>query len=178
MNIVFAVEIEPIICTINSHPEREKRISSLMQQKERHLAELTKYKKLREELYPDFKSGLIDQAEYETFRNKYEIKIAQIESTIAELNAKIDDIRKGDVQENAFISNFKRFRNITELSREIVSALIDNVYVYEDNRIEIVMKYRDEYEAVMDYVLSHESRIMESAVMQGMSTAVQTASEG
>ena len=178
MNIAFAVEIEPIICMINSHPEREKRISSLMRQKERHLAELTKYKKLREELYPDFKSGLIDQTEYETFRNKYEIKIAQIESVIAELEVKIDEIGKGDVQENAFISNFKRFGNITVLSREVVSALIDNVYVYEDNRIEIVMKYRDEYEAVMDYVLSHESRVLESAVMQGMSTAVQTASEG
>ena len=121
-----------------------------MRQKERHLAELTKYKKLREELYPDFKSGLIDQTEYETFRNKYEIKIAQIESTIAELDAKIEDIGKGDVQEYVFISNFMRYRNITDLSLEIVSALIDNVYVYEDNRIEIVMKYRDEYEAVMD----------------------------
>ena len=46
----------------------------------------------------------------------------------------------------------QRYKNITELSREVVSALIDNIYVYEDNRIEIVMKYRDEYEAVMDYV--------------------------
>ena len=41
------------------------------------------------------------------------------------------------------------------MTRNVVIAFIENIYVYEDNRIEINLKYRDEYETIIDYLYNN-----------------------
>ena len=45
---------------------------------------------------------------------------------------------------------------ISTLTRSLVIAFIENIYVYEDNRIEINLKYRDEYETIVDYLYNNK----------------------
>ena len=59
--------------------------------------------------------------------------------------------------ENAFIKAFREQKSIPELTREVVGIFIENVYVYEDERIEIAMKFKDEYETVLAYVLGNRA---------------------
>ena len=44
----------------------------------------------------------------------------------------------------------------------MVSIFIENIYVYEDERIEIVMKYKDEYETVLEYILGNRKIVPET----------------
>ena len=45
-------------------------------------------------------------------------------------------------------------------------ALIDNIYVYEGNRIEISMKYRDDFEMLVEYIEINKSLLTEIARQQ------------
>lgn len=165
-NIAFALEVEPILEMIKNSPLREKRSERFHALKQQYIDELSKIKQLREDLYPDFKAGLIDKGEYETFRSRYEFKIANLENQIQDVSDKINEIETGLSPENGFIVNFKKYQSITELTREVVGALIENVYIYEDDRIEIEMKYRDDFETLVEYIETNKLIITKLARQQ------------
>lgn len=165
-NIAFALEFEPILEMIKNSPMREKRSQRFQLLKKQYSEELAKFIKLKEDLYPDYKDGLIDRIEYETFRSRYEVKIANLENRISDINDKIAEIETGLSPENEFIKNFKKYHSITELTREVVSALIDNIYVYEGDRIEIVMKYRDDFETLVEYIVTNKMLLTKLAQQQ------------
>lgn len=165
-NIAFALEFEPLLEMIKNSPQRAKRSERFHLLKKQYSEELAKVAKNKEDLYPDYKDGLIDRNEYETFRSRYDIKIANLENQISDIEDKIAEIEKGLSPENNFIKNFKKYQSITELTREVVTALIDNIYVYEGDRIEIVMKYRDDFETLVEYVETNRLLLTKIAQQQ------------
>ena len=50
--------------------------------------------------------------------------------------------------ERNWVTLFKQYENIEELNRRVLMALVDRILIYEDHAIEIVFKYKDEYQAV------------------------------
>ena len=45
-----------------------------------------------------------------------------------------------------------KYQNITELTRDMVVELINNIYIYEGGKIEVEVKFRDEYETALEYI--------------------------
>lgn len=165
LNATLALEIEPILTLINESPMRIKASMRLKEACEKQKQELKKYERLREELYPDYKAGLIDSREYEIFRRRYVEKIEGINEKIETLENKIQEIERGVSPENEFIKEFKKHQGkITELTREIVSTLVENVFVYEGGRIEVVLKYRDAYDTLVEYLSNNRVIVAKSAL--------------
>ncbi len=165
-NVELALEIEPILQFINQIPTRvstSKRAQAILEQ---YKTELSKTYKLKEDLYPDYKEGIIEKEEYESFRQKYIARIFELEEKIPMIEAKIDEINRGISSENKFIQAFKQYHTITDLSRGVVCALIENIYVYEDDRIEIVMKYKDEYDTIVEYIANNRLLIQTNTNLQ------------
>ena len=51
------------------------------------------------------------------------------------------------IEDNSkWIEDFKKYRNITELDRDIIAELIDYIEVYENKKIRIHFKFIDELE--------------------------------
>jgi hypothetical protein len=92
---------------INNSPERARKSAKLEASLEKLKGELKKYRQLKAELYPDFKAGLIELSEYEMFRTKYDISIADIEERINQTQEKIVEIEQGISPENSFIKAFR-----------------------------------------------------------------------
>ena len=51
---------------------------------------------------------------------------------------------------NEFVETFKRYQNITCLSREMIEVLIDMIYVHKDGKVHIKFKFADEFQRVLD----------------------------
>lgn len=165
-NIAVAVEIEPILEILNHSPARKMESERFQRLKESQSAERAKILKLREELYPDYKAGLIDLKEYEDFRAKYEVKLNEIEELLQATEEKIQELKEGISPESDFVVEFKKYSNITSLTREVVCALVENIYVFEGNRIEIHLKYRDEFEAIREYLFCNRSLFSASELLK------------
>ena len=164
-HLKLVAEIEPLLELINRSPDRAKKSAKLEASLDKLKGELKRYRQLKAELYPDFKAGLIERSEYEMFRTKYDISIADIEERIKQTQEKIIEIEQGISPKNAFIKAFREQKSIPELTREVVSIFIENIYVYEDERIEIVMKFKDEYETVLEYILGNRKIVPESELV-------------
>ena len=150
-HIALSVELAPILELIDSSPERSRESTRFHSALEAQKAEREKYVRLREELYPDYKAGLIDLSEYESIRKKYEKRIEDIEQAISSLEERLDEIKNGVSAQNNFIKEFRKYKNLPSLTREVVCALVENVFVCED-RIQVILKYRDEFETVLEFL--------------------------
>ena len=105
-----------------------------------------------DDLYPDWKKGFISQEMYFAYRDKYTKQKEEILKKIDEINEQIEIVKNGFTKENRFIENFKKYQNITELTRDIIVELIENIYIYEGGKIEVVVRFRDEYLTALEYI--------------------------
>lgn len=77
-------------------------------------------------------------------RAKYTQLIEEGTQALVELKERRSKELKNQSADDLWLQRFSRYQGATELNREMVAALIDKVYVYEDKRIKIDFNYRDE----------------------------------
>ena len=142
-------ETESNIKTINTSPVKtgkkedfQNKIQSLEQR-------IDRLNFLRGSLYDDYKDGVLSEKEYKYARQKHESEINTFTAGIAELSAELEKYSDNFVSENKYAAEMSRFNRFRESisnteSREMLTALIDKIIVYADNKIEIICKYSDE----------------------------------
>jgi len=77
--------------------------------------------------------------------NKLEENIEIYSKTYRE---NIRRIKKND----SWIDHYKRNRKIKKLTRDVLLELIDTIYITEDGNVDIIFKYRNEYNALLLYL--------------------------
>ena len=116
----------------------------------RHIEdELDKIGDLKRVIYEDYKEGIITLDEYSFMKPEYEKAYLKKQSEITIQKEYLNKIKEREYSGNKYIENFKRHRNIAELSKEVILNLIDEVIVYKDKQIKINFKFKDEYEKMM-----------------------------
>ena len=157
--ISIAVRLDEIADKINSNPERKTEYSQLEGTLELYQAEFNKYERMIIDLYPDWKSGIITKDEYLALKGELTDKKESLKERIAALKATVEQFRKGGNTDNEFIANFKKYGNITELTRPVVTELIDSIFVHENGIVEINVKFSDAYEQLLDYIEENKDRV-------------------
>ena len=92
--------------------------------------------------FEDMVSGLITQGAY---RAKCERCDAYIRNTEAKISALEEQRKKEEIVRSPAADAFLPYTNLRTLTSEIADALIDKIYVYSSQAIEIVWKFKDEY---------------------------------
>ena len=95
-------------------------------------------------LYEALREELIDRDEYAKMRQKYTQSIEEAEAAIQKLKEERSALLASTGVDCGWIEQFVKYREISELTREVVVTLIDRIYIYEDKHIKIDFNYRDE----------------------------------
>lgn len=95
---------------------------------------------------------MIGQDEYFLFKKNYTLKIQEAENAVAA----IEEERKQSVNRNreqvSWIEIFKKYQNITEITRNVVVDLIEHIEIYEEKGIHIVFRYRDDWDKLINKI--------------------------
>lgn len=150
--IALAVDMEKAIKTINSSAKANKEAVRLREMLEQAKKEVKQAEMMMLDLYPDWKAGIISKDEYIKLKERFEGQKGGALQKVQELQAKIEDAESGQGGTNQFLENFVKYRNIDKLTREVIVALIDMIYIYEGNKIKIVFKYQYPFKAAMEYI--------------------------
>ncbi|GHU90540.1 resolvase [Clostridia bacterium] len=95
-------------------------------------------------LYESLVSGDITNAEYNDMKSAYEAKIAKLTEREQQLR---DEIRESFLRESTLkkaSNNLDNVSVISDLTAEVVDALIDKILLFEDKHIEVTFKFTDE----------------------------------
>lgn len=104
------------------------------------------------DLYPDWKSGIISRTEYVNLKERFELQKQNAVEKMNNYQAKIEKTENGQDDSNEFIEHFIKYRNIDKLTREVLVALVDMIYIYEDKKVKIAFKYQNPYKDAMEYI--------------------------
>ena len=154
--IALAVEMDELIAEINRSGTRSRSVKPLLDERAQLETERERIKQMKLSLYPDWKAGDISREEYHRLKEQFEQQQARLDTRLATLQARIDEVQNGVNESNSFLSQFVKYRNLQTLTREVVVELIDMIYVHEGGKITIKFKFSDAYAAAKDYIRKHE----------------------
>ena len=151
--------VEELIEEINQAPviEREsKRISNLIHQRQEELA---KTRMISDELYMDWKSGDISRDEYHRMKAKVGEKMEHLQSNIEKLIQEYEEMEQGVQSDDPYLTQFLKYRTVTELDRGMVVELVDKILIHENKEVEVVFKYADQFKRIITCLDSGEKRL-------------------
>ena len=137
---------------INRCPVRKTESEHLQQLLKQQYAERDKLNRATMDLYPDWKSGILTQEEYMRIKANLNEKLDAVNVTIKNLEKSSAQYAKGVDNENSFLSAFRKYGNITELTRPMLVELVKEIQVHDPDHIEIILNFQDEYEQLMYYL--------------------------
>ncbi|MBQ9658356.1 MAG: recombinase family protein [Clostridia bacterium] len=152
LHIELLIDTENILDQINKSKIKQlpnANMDSIKQAKEKEIERLNNLKRC---LYEDWKNEDITREEYLEYKQKYEQDIEKLKDIILNLDKqkeKQEEIIEGNSQ---WIENFKKYKNIFELDRNITTELIDNIEVYENKKIKIHFKFMNELDKILEYI--------------------------
>ncbi|MCL2772308.1 MAG: recombinase family protein [Oscillospiraceae bacterium] len=120
---------------INAFPQINNKENELLTECTEIKQNLSRLSSRKNSLYDDFKDGLLTETEYNYTRKKCGNEINLLKLRLNEITDESDKCNKKAFSEN---KHFVAFEN---LSREMLTTLVDKIYVYHDNRIQIDFKY-------------------------------------
>lgn len=153
VQVTLAVDVAKVIEEVNKADKVNKTGWSLENVIAGKEQELKRLNRIKDSLYEDWKDGAITKEEYLSMKTDYAQQIADKADQIDRLKKElIHDQQQGVGVDNPFIVNFMKYRNFTELNREMLIDLIENVYVHEGNKITIHFKFQNEMRKALEYI--------------------------
>ena len=150
--VYLAIDYTKIIEQINRAPiikSQDKKLLEAITKKEQELAKVIRYKQA---VYQDWKDNEISQTDYRRMREDYEVQEKEITTTIKKLQNERAEQENGVDTENPFLVAFRKYENVTTLSREILIELVDSITVHEGGNVSIVLRFADELRRVQEYI--------------------------
>ena len=95
------------------------------------------------------------------------MKIADARAAGEKLKEELESLLQNRTGSNLWIEQFKKYQNITELTRHIAVTLIDRIMVFEDCRIDIRFRYQYDYERALELIRGMQAYCRTEAGSQG-----------
>ena len=139
-------------------PQRDAS-ARLRREQARLCSERDKAEQLRLALYPDWKSGDLTREEYHALKAQYTGRLTALDRQLEGLAAQIQDAERGAAQANSLLAQFTRYRELETLTREAVTALIEQIEVEEGGGIRIHFRFSDAFSAASDYIAARQAAL-------------------
>ena len=106
--------------------------------------ELKKVNSRREGLFESFAEGILDEADYQYAKKSYDEEYASLEKQLSEAKLRKRELDGVLTANNEWLKAMHKVEDATELNQDLVNALVKNVLIYEDNRVEVEFKFREQ----------------------------------
>lgn len=149
--------VEHTLQSIKNLPYTSRQVRKSDERLNAKRSEIEKFQENKSKLHEDYADGILSREDYVAFGKRYEKKISEAENAVFKLEQEIDKLVNGNAEEQQWITYFKQYENIEELSRKLAVELIDRIFVYENQKIRIEFKFQNEYERVMSFLNAFEN---------------------
>ena len=150
------MNLERILRFIDDLPLKQDEVQKLDGQIAAKRVEMERYESLVMSLYENLQSGIINETEYRQMKTRYNALHADACQAINSLSREIADIINSGGEKNLWIERFREYQDFVRLSRRMVVSLVDVVTVYSGTQIDILFRYRYDYERCLSFVRAVE----------------------
>lgn len=131
----------------------------------------------RSRLYENYVEGILDGEEYAFAKQAYEKDYERLTRLLEEAIKRRNRFLESVSPDNRWLGMMKSAVGAAELTQELVDAMIEKVFLYENKAIEIVFKYDDVYQDMCRSVLEMQKNGSEEIRCSGKERQPQKGSE-
>lgn len=136
---------DEILKAADRRKEVERRCEEADQRIERLQKELAGVQKYKKKTYENYVDGVLDKEEYLSYKAEYEKQDQDIREKIRHAEQEKDNFEETEESFENWIEKFIKYGTLSEVTREIVTEVIDRIVVSRDKSIDIVFKYQSPY---------------------------------
>lgn len=108
--------------------------------------EYHRYDGLKRGLLSDLKEGLIDEEEFDELHRFYAKKCDELEYAVSNQKAIVKRMFRNGAAAKAQLDRYRESKDLGELTRELLVAMVDKVYVHEGKTLDILFRFSNEFE--------------------------------
>ena len=108
-------------------------------------------------LYENYADRVLSEHEYVKLKADYESRAESARQRMDELSQRVAVVADVSVSNNRWLAAARSFQNPTELTREMLEALVERIVITGSEHIDIIWKFRDEF-ALLESCASAEER--------------------
>ena len=144
-------DMKELIDDMVENQKNSRYISSLKQEIRILEDKQQKLRRKRNDLYADFKDGLLTEREYTFRRDKYMADSEQLSIQLQAVNAELQENSQMPEVTTKWISDFICFKDTKKLTKEMCSVMVKKV-VLNENSVSIHFAFTDEYEKALAFL--------------------------
>ena len=152
--IAVILDLEKFLEYVENSPYQQinmQRVNEQIADRELEIKNCERYKR---SLYEDYKNGEISKEDFIAFGKDYSDRIAELKQSVSILKQEADLIFNKDSSAHKWLEHFKVYKNVSELSRQLVINLISRIDLFEKKQVTIIFRYQDKFETIKK--LSHD----------------------
>ena len=137
----FLVHLDELNINYDEAVVHDKEIAALK-------AELTRFSALKSALYQDLQDEIISKEQFTRYREEYTGREQELELAIREQEEIIRNIYENGIAVAKDLEQFREGLVLGKLDRMALVSFIDRILIFDDFRVEIVFKYRQEMKKI------------------------------
>jgi len=145
------INLDRVMRFIGDLPLKQDEVQKLDGQIAARRAEIGKYEGLVFSLYENMQSGLINETEFRQMKARFNALKDDAEQAVLSLSREITDIISCGGEKSQWIERFREYQDFTEVTRRMVITLIDAVTVHPGSRLDILFRYRYDYDRAVSF---------------------------
>lgn len=106
----------------------------------------------REKLYEDYTDGILSAEDYMFMKQKFDNEYQELNTSLSALEALQAKLKRSLSGENRWLKALGVMKSANEFTPELLAAMVEKIIVYgngKDQRIEVVLKYREDAETLL-----------------------------
>lgn len=152
LHIQVALDYEKLIAKMNES-NADKRIRKELEKSIQSVTlKLRAISQKRTRLYEDFADGILSDEEYAYAKTSFDERWETLNRQLDELTAKKSQYSETMSGENKWIRQMKSVEVTDTLTKAIVDATIEKVFIHENKAVEIIFKYHDIFKQTERYL--------------------------
>jgi DNA invertase Pin-like site-specific DNA recombinase len=144
--ILTLSDMDKILDTIEKLPLQKDNVRKLNERISVLENEIFKYEDYKLSLFESYRDKIISKEDFLNYKANYSTKIETATNAKTALQAELDSILVGQIENNNWLKIFKKYAQADKLERRIVAELIEKIVVYDKTNIKVIFRYANEFE--------------------------------
>ena len=112
---------------------------------------------MKNTLFESFDNGILSEEDFLYMKERYNGENAGLKEEIQQLTHELTKYTEELTAKNKWITSFERYAKEQILTREMLLELVSRVWVWADNRFEVVLNFKDEFQLIISNVKGAEA---------------------
>jgi prefoldin subunit 5 len=155
--IELAVDMKKLLVRFNESSAYQKHIRNLQRNIQTLQQKIKRITTLKNTLFESFDSGTISEEDFLYMKERYNGENAGLKEELQQLTQEFTKYTEELTAKNKWITSFERYAKEQILTREMMLELVSRVWVWADNRFEVVLNFKDEFQFIVGNVKGAEA---------------------